>query len=49
MNPIVKPSGDFPNVPGHVSNPENSSIFAEPIKYAQDNSIDLILATRSRL
>jgi phosphomannomutase len=38
-------SGDFPNVPGHVSNPENSAIFDEPIRHAQATSADLILAT----
>lgn len=43
--PHREPSGDFPNVPGHVSNPENAAIFAEPIKYAQSSSADLILAT----
>ncbi len=43
--PHKKPSGDFPNVPGHVSNPENKAIFDEPIKRAQETSADLILAT----
>ena len=43
--PHKEPSGDFPNVPGHVSNPENKTIFDEPIKYAQRNLADLILAT----
>ncbi len=43
--PHKEPSGDFPNVPGHVSNPENSAIFEEPIKYAQQTAADLILAT----
>ena len=43
--PHAEPSGDFPNVPGHVSNPENSAIFDEPIKHAQASSCDLILAT----
>lgn len=43
--PHKEPSGDFPNVPGHVSNPENAVIFEQPIKYAQQTMADLILAT----
>jgi len=43
--PHADPSPDFPNVPGHVSNPENTKIFDEPIKYAQRNGFELILAT----
>lgn len=43
--PHAEPSGDFPNVPGHVSNPENVVIFDEPIKHAQSSGKDLILAT----
>ncbi len=43
--PQAEPNPDFPNVPGHVSNPENTIIFAEPIKYAQSQGHDLILAT----
>ncbi len=38
-------SGDFPNVPGHVSNPENPAVFDAPIKRAQETSADVILAT----
>ncbi len=43
--PHAEPNGDFPNVPGHVSNPENSAIFDEPIKHAQSVGANLILAT----
>jgi phosphomannomutase len=43
--PHQEPNGDFPNVPGHVSNPENPAIFDEPIKHAQATSADLILVT----
>lgn len=43
--PHQEPSGDFPNVPGHVSNPENKAIFEEPIAEAQRTGFDLILAT----
>ncbi len=43
--PHQEPSGDFPNVPGHVSNPENKAVFDEPIKRGKEISADLILAT----
>ncbi len=43
--PHAEPSPDFPNVPGHVSNPENVRVFDEPIKYAQAGRFDLIIAT----
>lgn len=38
-------SGDFPNVPDHVSNPENTAVFAKPIEHAQATGAELILAT----
>ncbi|WP_145087557.1 phospho-sugar mutase [Aureliella helgolandensis] len=41
----AEPSGDFPNVPGHVSNPENPAIFDEIIERAQQTGADLIIAT----
>ncbi len=41
----AEPNGDFPNVPGHVSNPENSKVFDEIIEYAKQQKADLILAT----
>ena len=40
-----EPSGDFPNVPGHVSNPENKAVFTEIIEHAQKTGAELILAT----
>ena len=43
--PHAQPSGDFPNVPGHVSNPENSQVFQAIIEYAQDTGADGIIAT----
>ena len=43
--PHREPSGDFPNVPGHVSNPENVKIFDAIIAHAQTNGSDLIMAT----
>ncbi len=43
--PHRKPDGDFPNVPGHVSNPENAEVFSEIIRHAQATGAELILAT----
>ncbi|MFN3190660.1 MAG: phospho-sugar mutase [Aureliella sp.] len=40
-----EPSGDFPNVPGHVSNPENAAVFDKIIEYAKEVSADVILAS----
>lgn len=43
--PHRQPSGDFPNVPGHVSNPENKVVFEKPIEQARADGFDLIMAT----
>jgi phosphomannomutase len=43
--PHRKPDGDFPNVPDHVSNPENTAVFDAIIERAKDVKADLILAT----
>ena len=43
--PNAEPSGDFPNVPGHVSNPENTQVFDKPIQHARSTGADLVLAT----
>jgi len=43
--PHANPSGDFPNVPGHVSNPENQSVFDKPIELGREIGANLILAT----
>lgn len=43
--PHAEPSGDFPNVPGHVSNPENTKVFDAIIERARQTQADLILAT----
>ncbi|MEM7474022.1 MAG: phospho-sugar mutase [Planctomycetota bacterium] len=40
-----EPSGDFPNVPGHVSNPENAVVFDAIIEEAKASGADVILAT----
>lgn len=41
----AEPNGDFPNVPNHVSNPENTAVFDIIIERAQQTSADLILAS----
>ncbi len=43
--PHAEKSGDFPNVPGHVSNPENTAVFDAPIQTARQMNADLILVT----
>lgn len=43
--PHREPSGDFPNVPGHVSNPENAIVFEAIIEHAQKTGAELILAS----
>ncbi len=43
--PHADPDGDFPNVPGHVSNPENPRVFDAMIEHARTTGADLILAT----
>lgn len=43
--PHGQPDGDFPNVPGHVSNPENPAVFDMPISRAIPAGADLVLAT----
>ena len=43
--PHREPSGDFPNVPDHVSNPENPAVFDAIIDRAGQCGAELILAT----
>lgn len=43
--PHAEPNGDFPNVPGHVSNPENPAVFDAIIEHAQATGADVVLAT----
>ena len=43
--PHAEPSGDFPNVPDHVANPENRAVFDAIIERAKQIGADLILAT----
>ncbi|MGH7136799.1 MAG: phospho-sugar mutase, partial [Pirellulales bacterium] len=41
----AEPNGDFPNVPDHVSNPENPATFDAPIARAKQIGADLVLST----
>jgi len=43
--PQAEPSGDFPNVPGHVANPENPAVLSGAIAEAQQQGDDLVLAS----
>ncbi len=43
--PHAQPDGDFPNVPGHVSNPENPHVFDAMIEHAKQSGADIVLAT----
>lgn len=45
FEPHREPNGQFPNVPGHVSNPENPKVFEAIIQRAGQVGADLILAT----
>jgi phosphoglucomutase/phosphomannomutase len=40
-----QPDGDFPNVPGHVANPENPAVLGGPIAEARERGDDLVLAS----
>jgi phosphoglucomutase/phosphomannomutase len=41
----AEPNGDFPNVPDHVSNPENTAVFDAIIERAKETGADVVLAT----
>ncbi len=45
FGPHATPDGDFPNVPNHVSNPENPAVFDSIIEHARAVGSDLVLAT----
>lgn len=45
FGPHAKPDGDFPNVPGHVANPENPPVFEAIVKRAREAGSDVALAT----
>ncbi len=41
----AKPDGDFPNVPGNVSNPENPEVFESIVAHASHAGADLAVAS----
>ena len=43
--PQEMPDGDFPNVPGHVANPENPAVLEGAIAEAKARGDDLVLAS----
>jgi phosphoglucomutase/phosphomannomutase len=43
--PHEQPDGDFPNVPGHVANPENPAVLTGPIEEAKARGDDLVMAS----
>ena len=43
--PQEMPDGDFPNVPGHVANPENPAVLEGAIAEARSRGDDLVLAS----
>lgn len=45
FGPHAEPSGDFPNVPEHVSNPENPRVFDALVEHGRQSGAELILAT----
>jgi phosphomannomutase len=45
FGPHAEPNGDFPNVPEHVSNPENPATFDSIIVRAKQTDADVILST----
>lgn len=45
FGPHAEPDGDFPNVPGHVSNPERPVVFDAIIERAKETGADLVVAS----
>src|SRR4029079_10836375 len=45
FGPHSQPDGDFPNVPGHVANPENPAVFDSIIERGREIGADVTLAT----
>jgi phosphoglucomutase/phosphomannomutase len=41
----AKPDGDFPNVPGNVSNPENPEVFVSMVEHCRHAGADLAVAS----
>ncbi len=45
FGPHAEPSGDFPNVPGNIANPENPAVFDSLVERAEQIDADLIVAS----
>jgi phosphoglucomutase/phosphomannomutase len=45
FGPQANPDGDFPNVPGHVANPENPEVMSGAIEEARHRSDDVVMAS----
>lgn len=45
FEPHRTPDGDFPNVPDHLPNPENTRVFEPIVEHAKQEDIGLILAS----
>ncbi|MBT7729746.1 MAG: phospho-sugar mutase, partial [Planctomycetaceae bacterium] len=45
FGPQADPDGDFPNVPGHVANPENPEVMSGAIEEARQRSDDVVMAS----
>ncbi len=45
FQPHAEPSGEFPNVPKNIANPENPEVFVPLIARAQEAGLDIALAT----
>ncbi len=45
FGPQADPDGDFPNVPGHVANPENPAVMSGAIDEARSQSDDVVMAS----
>ncbi|HTQ40834.1 MAG TPA: phospho-sugar mutase [Pirellulales bacterium] len=43
--PHAAPDGDFPHVPNHVANPENTAVFDTLIEHAKTSNADIVLAS----
>ena len=41
----ASPSGDFPHVPGHVSNPENPEVYDAIVARAKESGADLVMVS----
>ncbi|MEX0939401.1 MAG: phospho-sugar mutase [Pirellulales bacterium] len=45
FGPHAEPDGDFPNVPEHVSNPENPAVFDSIIEHARTSGAEIVMAS----